>query len=155
MGRWVGGGVGVGVGGREGGCIVWVGLLGGSCSSPGCHAALRVCLLALRFVLLLDSAPCAGGAALDLCLAGPPHTFYRHPTHTPYTPHTHTPHTLHTHIPRSPHTPHRATCPTRSTPQAMIFCRTNFDCDNLEKFFNQLGGCGVGGPPWWWAWWWW
>ena len=24
--------------------------------------------------------------------------------------------------------------------QALIFCRTNFDCDNLEKFFNSLAG---------------
>lgn len=24
--------------------------------------------------------------------------------------------------------------------QAIIFCRTNFDCDNLEKFFNSLAG---------------
>lgn len=24
--------------------------------------------------------------------------------------------------------------------QALIFCRTNFDCDNLEKFLNSLGG---------------
>ena len=24
--------------------------------------------------------------------------------------------------------------------QALIFCRTNFDCDNLEKFFNALAG---------------
>eukprot|EP00878_Enallax_costatus_P008760 GHUV01009156.1.p1 GENE.GHUV01009156.1~~GHUV01009156.1.p1 ORF type:complete len:518 (+),score=137.30 GHUV01009156.1:119-1672(+) len=24
--------------------------------------------------------------------------------------------------------------------QCLIFCRTNFDCDNLEKFLNQLGG---------------
>jgi ATP-dependent RNA helicase DDX1 len=22
----------------------------------------------------------------------------------------------------------------------MIFCRTNFDCDNLEKYLNSLGG---------------
>lgn len=26
------------------------------------------------------------------------------------------------------------------TEQAMVFCRTNHDCDNLEKFFNQLSG---------------
>lgn len=25
--------------------------------------------------------------------------------------------------------------------QCLIFCRTNFDCDNLEKFLNSLGGC--------------
>ena len=24
--------------------------------------------------------------------------------------------------------------------QALIFCRTNFDCDNLERFLNTLGG---------------
>ena len=24
--------------------------------------------------------------------------------------------------------------------QCMIFCRTNFDCDNLEKYLNSLGG---------------
>lgn len=24
--------------------------------------------------------------------------------------------------------------------QCLIFCRTNFDCDNLEKFLNSLGG---------------
>lgn len=24
--------------------------------------------------------------------------------------------------------------------QALIFCRTNFDCDNLEKYFNSLAG---------------
>ena len=24
--------------------------------------------------------------------------------------------------------------------QCLIFCRTNFDCDNLEKFMNGLGG---------------
>ena len=24
--------------------------------------------------------------------------------------------------------------------QCLIFCRTNFDCDNLEKFLNELGG---------------
>lgn len=23
--------------------------------------------------------------------------------------------------------------------QCLIFCRTNFDCDNLEKFLNSLG----------------
>lgn len=28
--------------------------------------------------------------------------------------------------------------------QCLIFCRTNFDCDNLEKFLNSLGG-GHGG----------
>ncbi|BDA42848.1 ATP-dependent RNA helicase DDX1 [Coccomyxa sp. Obi] len=28
--------------------------------------------------------------------------------------------------------------------QCLIFCRTNFDCDNLEKFLNSLGG-GRGG----------
>ncbi|KAI7842747.1 hypothetical protein COHA_003675 [Chlorella ohadii] len=28
--------------------------------------------------------------------------------------------------------------------QCLIFCRTNFDCDNLEKFLNSLGG-GTGG----------
>ncbi|EFN59708.1 hypothetical protein CHLNCDRAFT_33556 [Chlorella variabilis] len=27
--------------------------------------------------------------------------------------------------------------------QCLIFCRTNHDCDNLEKFLNGLGGCGV------------
>lgn len=26
--------------------------------------------------------------------------------------------------------------------QALIFCRTNFDCDNVETFFNALGGGG-------------
>ena len=26
--------------------------------------------------------------------------------------------------------------------QAMIFCRTNLDCDNLEKFLNKNGGNG-------------
>lgn len=32
------------------------------------------------------------------------------------------------------------------TMQALIFCRTNFDCDNLEKFFASLsGGAGGGG----------
>ncbi|GAB4816240.1 hypothetical protein N2152v2_003286 [Parachlorella kessleri] len=29
-----------------------------------------------------------------------------------------------------------------SMDQCLIFCRTNFDCDNLEKFLNQLGGGG-------------
>ena len=24
--------------------------------------------------------------------------------------------------------------------QCLVFCRTNFDCDNLEAFFNALGG---------------
>ena len=28
--------------------------------------------------------------------------------------------------------------------QCMIFCRTNFDCDNLETFLNE---CGGGGGP--------
>ncbi len=28
--------------------------------------------------------------------------------------------------------------------QCLIFCRTNFDCDNLEKFLSSLGG-GHGG----------
>ena len=28
--------------------------------------------------------------------------------------------------------------------QALIFCRTNFDCDNLEKFFNDLTVSGAG-----------
>lgn len=28
--------------------------------------------------------------------------------------------------------------------QCLIFCRTNFDCDNLEKFLNELGGSGSG-----------
>lgn len=23
--------------------------------------------------------------------------------------------------------------------RALIFCRTKLDCDNLEKYFNQLG----------------
>jgi hypothetical protein len=27
--------------------------------------------------------------------------------------------------------------------QCLIFCRTNFDCDNLEKFLNGLGGSGL------------
>lgn len=27
-----------------------------------------------------------------------------------------------------------------SMDQCLIFCRTNFDCDNLEKFLNGLGG---------------
>ena len=26
--------------------------------------------------------------------------------------------------------------------QCLIFCRTNFDCDNLEAFLNGLGGGG-------------
>jgi ATP-dependent RNA helicase DDX1 len=26
--------------------------------------------------------------------------------------------------------------------QCLVFCRTNFDCDNLEKFLNGLGGGG-------------
>jgi len=26
--------------------------------------------------------------------------------------------------------------------QCLVFCRTNFDCDNLERFFNALGGGG-------------
>ena len=26
--------------------------------------------------------------------------------------------------------------------QAMIFCRTNLDCDNLERFLNKDGGNG-------------
>ncbi|GLI69277.1 hypothetical protein VaNZ11_013853 [Volvox africanus] len=29
--------------------------------------------------------------------------------------------------------------------QCLIFCRTNYDCDNLEKFLNNLGGGGGGG----------
>lgn len=30
--------------------------------------------------------------------------------------------------------------------QAIVFCRTNYDCDNLEKFLNRLGaGGGAGG----------
>ena len=24
--------------------------------------------------------------------------------------------------------------------QCLVFCRTNFDCDNLERFFNALSG---------------
>jgi ATP-dependent RNA helicase DDX1 len=28
--------------------------------------------------------------------------------------------------------------------QCLIFCRTNFDCDNLEKFLNELGGGASG-----------
>ena len=28
--------------------------------------------------------------------------------------------------------------------QCLVFCRTNFDCDNLEKFLNSLGGGGGG-----------
>lgn len=24
--------------------------------------------------------------------------------------------------------------------QCIIFCRTNFDCDNIEKFLNAVGG---------------
>ena len=28
--------------------------------------------------------------------------------------------------------------------QCLVFCRTNFDCDNLEKFLNGLGGGGGG-----------
>ena len=24
--------------------------------------------------------------------------------------------------------------------QCLLFCRTNFDCDNLERFFNALSG---------------
>ena len=24
--------------------------------------------------------------------------------------------------------------------QCLVFCRTNFDCNNLEAFFNALGG---------------
>ena len=24
--------------------------------------------------------------------------------------------------------------------QCLVFCRTNYDCDNLEAFFNALGG---------------
>ncbi|KFM27783.1 ATP-dependent RNA helicase DDX1 [Auxenochlorella protothecoides] len=32
--------------------------------------------------------------------------------------------------------------------QALIFCRTNHDCDNLEKFFKNLsGGAAAGGGP--------
>jgi len=27
--------------------------------------------------------------------------------------------------------------------QALIFCRTNFDCDNLERFLNAAGGGGA------------
>lgn len=30
----------------------------------------------------------------------------------------------------------------RRPEQALIFCRTNFDCDNLERFLNGLGGGG-------------
>ncbi|GIL86754.1 hypothetical protein Vretifemale_14994 [Volvox reticuliferus] len=29
--------------------------------------------------------------------------------------------------------------------QCLIFCRTNYDCDQLEKFLNNLGGGGGGG----------
>jgi ATP-dependent RNA helicase DDX1 len=29
--------------------------------------------------------------------------------------------------------------------QCLIFCRTNFDCDNLEMFLNAVGGGGGGG----------
>jgi len=29
---------------------------------------------------------------------------------------------------------------THKMDQALIFCRTNFDCDNLERFLNNLGG---------------
>lgn len=29
--------------------------------------------------------------------------------------------------------------------QCLIFCRTNFDCDNLELFLNSLGGSVMGG----------
>ncbi len=29
--------------------------------------------------------------------------------------------------------------------QCLIFCRTNHDCDQLEKFLNTLGGAGGGG----------
>ena len=28
--------------------------------------------------------------------------------------------------------------------QALVFCRTNFDCDNLERFFNDLTASGAG-----------
>ncbi|EFJ48542.1 hypothetical protein VOLCADRAFT_90875 [Volvox carteri f. nagariensis] len=29
--------------------------------------------------------------------------------------------------------------------QCLIFCRTNYDCDQLERFLNSLGGAGGGG----------
>jgi ATP-dependent RNA helicase DDX1 len=29
--------------------------------------------------------------------------------------------------------------------QCLIFCRTNFDCDNLERFLNELSGGGGSG----------
>ncbi|KAK9822994.1 hypothetical protein WJX81_003865 [Elliptochloris bilobata] len=32
---------------------------------------------------------------------------------------------------------------THEPEQALIFCRTNFDCDNLERFLNALGGSGA------------
>jgi superfamily II DNA/RNA helicase len=28
----------------------------------------------------------------------------------------------------------------RRMEQCLVFCRTNFDCDNLERFLNALGG---------------
>lgn len=31
-----------------------------------------------------------------------------------------------------------------SMDQCLIFCRTNFDCDNVERFLNELGGGGGG-----------
>lgn len=38
----------------------------------------------------------------------------------------------------------------RRMEQALIFCRTNFDCDNLERFLNSLSGAlilALAGPP--------
>ena len=31
----------------------------------------------------------------------------------------------------------------RRMEQALIFCRTNFDCDNLERFLNSLSGAST------------
>lgn len=31
-----------------------------------------------------------------------------------------------------------------SAPRCLIFCRTNHDCDQLERFLNTLGGAGGG-----------
>lgn len=36
---------------------------------------------------------------------------------------------------------------THKMDQCLIFCRTNFDCDNLEKFLTSLGGVASPSPP--------
>lgn len=32
---------------------------------------------------------------------------------------------------------------THNMDQALIFCRTKLDCDNMERYFNQIGEYGL------------